>query len=143
MSNKVKSIRKNVEAKRKLEEYTLYGSLIGSIIVTLGKLVEKNEQEMLEDFAYYSKDEDLFKCKNVREVVEYIKRDYGVIEDYEDALVLVYDENNLYTPAVTLEVNGNILPLDRNGTRLGILSHLGEEGIYVEYIFAEDSIIED
>lgn len=136
MSSKVKKIRENVEADKKLKLYTLYGTLVGSVIVTLGKLVNKTEDEMLKDFAYYSKDEDLFKCKNIKEVCEYIKRDYGVPEEYEDNIVLIYDEKNVYTPVVTImDEDGVVYPLDRDGNAIGVLAHLGSEDVKVEYIY--------
>lgn len=136
MSSKAKKIEENVEADKKLKLYTLYGTLVGSVIVTFGKLVGKSEDEMLKDFAYYSKDEDLFKCKNIKEVCDYIKRDYGVIEDYEDNIVLIYDEKNVYTPIVTImDEDGVVYPLDRDGNAIGVLAHLGSEDIKVEYIY--------
>lgn len=136
MSSKVKKIRENAEADKKLKLYTLYGTLVGSVIVTLGKLVGKTENEMLDDFAYYSKDEELFKCQNIKEVVEYIKKDYGVPEEYEDSIVLIYDENNRYTPVVTImDEDGIVYPLDRDGNAIGVLAHLGSEDVKVEYIY--------
>lgn len=136
MSSKVKKIRESVEADKKLKLYTLYGTLVGSVIVTFGKLVGKTEEEMLEDFAYYSKDEELFKCKNIKEVCDYIKKEYGVVEDYEDNIVLIYDEKNVYTPVVTImDEDGIVYPLDRDGTAIGVLAHLGSEDIKVECIY--------
>lgn len=137
MSNRVKKIKENVEADKKLKLYTLYGTLVGSVIVTLGKLVNKTEDEMLEDFAYYSKDEDLFKCKNIKEVCEYIKRDYGVPEEYEDSIVLIYDKNDKFTPIVTIvDEDGTVYPLDRYGTYLGVLA---QDDFEMEYIFEPDT----
>lgn len=136
MSSKANKLRENVEADKKLKLYTLYGTLVGSVIVTFGKLVNKTEEEMLEDFAYYSKDEELFKCKNIKEVCDYIKKDYGVIEDYEDNIVLIYDEKNVYTPVVTImDEDGVVYPLDRDGNAIGVLAHLGSEEVKVEYIY--------
>lgn len=138
MSSRVKKIRENVENKKKLEAYTLYGSLIGSVIVTVGKLVGMDEDAMIKHFVRFSKDSTLFECKNIREVCEYVIKVLGMDEKYKDNIVLVFDDNNLYTPLVTLEVNGNILPLDRNCIYNGILQHLGEDNIGVEYIFEEE-----
>lgn len=136
MSSKAKKIKENVEADKKLKLYTLYGTLVGSVIVTLGKLVNKTEDEMLKDFAYYSKDEALFKCKNIKEVCEYVKKDYGVPEEYEDNIVLIYDENDRYTPVVTImDEDGIVYPLDREGNAIGVLAHLGSDSVKVEYIY--------
>ena len=138
MSNKVNKIKENVEANRKLKSYTLYGSLIGSIIVSIGKLVGKTEEEMIEDFAKFSKDEELAKCKNVLEVCDYVSSLYNLDDNYKQNLVLVYDDNNMYTPVVTLCVDGAVLPLDKNGNYLGVLSKIGEEDIEIEYIYEEE-----
>lgn len=135
MSNKVKNIKKNVNAKRNLEQYTLFGTLIGSIIVSIGKCVGMKEDEMIDWFAYFSKDEELAKCKNVQEVCDYIIKKFGMPEEYKKSLVLVTDNNNLYTPLVSICIDDVILPLDRKGMSLGILSHLDEVGIEVEFIY--------
>ena len=49
--------------------------------------------------------------------------------------VLVYDEDNVYTPIITLEIENNILPLDPSGMTLGILNHLDKA--IVEHIYEE------
>ena len=135
MSNRVKKIQENIENKMKLEQYTLYGSLIGSIIVTIGKCVEMDESEMIKWFAQFSKDEELAKCKNVTEVCDYIIEKFDMPEEYKDNIVFVYDNNNVYTPVVSLCIDNMVLPLDRDGKTLGIISHIGEENIEVEFIY--------
>lgn len=135
MSSKANKIRGNAEADRKLKLYTLYGTLIGSVIVTIGKLVNKTENELLEEFSKASTDEELFKCNNVREVVDYFI-DKFKLDNYKSNLILVYDENQTYTPIVTImDDEGIVYPLDRDGNALGILAHLGSDTIKVEYIY--------
>ena len=51
MSSKAKKLEKNVENDRKLKLYTLYSTLAGSAIVSIGKLANKSEDFMLEDYA--------------------------------------------------------------------------------------------
>lgn len=133
MSNKVSKIRESAESDRKLKEYTLYGSLVGSIIVTIGKLSGKTENDMISDFARFSKDEELAKSKNITEVVDYIIKDFKMPEEYKKYIILCYDENNRYTPIVTLvDEEGYVQPLDRNGNYLGILA---QEDFEIEYIY--------
>ena len=135
MSNRVNKIREAVESDRKLKEYALYGSLIGSIIATIGKLSGKNENDMISDFARFSKDEELAKSKNVLEVVDYIIKDFNMSEEYKKYIVLCYDENNRYTPIVTLvDDEGYVQPLDRDGNYLGILA---QDDFEMEYIYAQ------
>lgn len=141
MSSKAKKLESNIENNKKLKLFTLYSTLMGSIIVTMGKLVGKTEEEMLDDFAYYSKDEELFKCKNIKEVCDYVKRDYGVVEEYEKYIVLCYDEANKYTPLCTLvDDEGYVQPLDRDGNYLGVLA---QDDFEMEYIFESESKIEN
>lgn len=137
MSSTIGKIRKNVIAGRRLKEYTLYGSLVGSIIVTIGKLVGKGEDEMISDFARLSKDGEFFKCKNIKAAVDYIAKDFNLPEEYKKYIVLCYDEGNKYTPIVTLvDDEGYVQPLDRSGTYLGILA---QDDFEMEYVFESDS----
>lgn len=141
MSNLVKKIQRNVEANKKLEAYTLYGSLCGSIIVTIGKLVGKNENDMIKEFARLSEDEEFFKSKNITEAVDYVIKDFKMPEQYRDYIVLCYDKNDRYTPIVTLvDDEGYVQPLDRDGNYLGILAQADFE---MEYIFESDSKTEN
>lgn len=132
MSNAVNKIKKNVTANKRLKSYTLYMSLMGSIIVTVGKLVGKTEDEMIEDFARFSRDKELLKSKNVLEAVNYIINDYKMPEEYKKYIVLCYDEEGIYTPIVTLvDPDGYVQPLDREGTYSGILS----KDFEMEYVY--------
>lgn len=141
MSNSVKKIQRNVEANKRLKAYTLYGSLIGSVIVTIGKLVKKTEDEMIEDFARFSKDEELAKSKNIMEVVDYIIKDFKMPEEFKKYIVLCYDEESRYTPVVTLvDDEGYVQPLDKNGTYMGVLA---KDDFEMEYIFEPDSKTEN
>lgn len=133
MSNKVSKIRESAESDRKLKEYTLYGSLVGSCIVTIGKLSGKTENDMISDFARFSKDEELAKSKNITEVIDYIIKDFKMPEEYKKYIVLCYDENNRYTPIVTLvDEEGYVQPLDRDGNYLGVLA---QDDFEIEYIY--------
>lgn len=132
MSSAVNKIKKNVTANKRLKSYTLYMSLMGSIIVTVGKLVGKTEDEMIEDFARFSRDKELLKSKNILEAVNYIINDYKMPEEYKKYIVLCYDEEGIYTPIVTLiNPEGYVQPLDREGTYSGILS----KDFEMEYIY--------
>lgn len=138
MSNKIKKIRENAEANNKLKTYALYGTVVGSCIVTIGKLAKKTEEDLIKDFDMFSDNTNpLWNCKTIKEVCDYLIKFYDVLDDYKENIVLVYDEDNVYTPIVTLEVDNNILPLDPSGMTLGILNHLDKavvEYIYEDYI---------
>lgn len=137
MSSTVRKIKKNVEAENNLKKYTLYGTLIGSVIVTVGKLSGKTEDELISDFARFSKDEKLALCKNIKEVCDYIINDYKMPEDYKKYIVLCYDEKGIYTPIVTLvDSEGIVQPLDRNGTYIGVLS---KDDFEMEFVYEEEN----
>ena len=137
MSNVVKRTQKKVSANKKLKIYTLYGSLIGSIIVTIGKLVGKTEDEMIKDFARFSKDEELFKSKHILDAVNYIIKDFSMPEEFKKYIVLCYDEEGRYTPIITVvDEEGYIQPLDRDGNYLGVLA---QEDFEMEYIFEPEN----
>ena len=140
MSNAVNKIKKNVTANKRLKSYTLYMSLMGSIIVTVGKLVGKTEDEMIEDFARFSRDKELLKSKNILESVNYIINDYKMPEEYKKYIVLCYDEEGIFTPIVSImREDGYLLPLDRDGNYTGILAQFGKkENIKIEEIFGEE-----
>lgn len=137
MSSTLRKIKKNVEAENNLKKYTLYGTLIGSVIVTVGKLSGKTEDELISDFARFSKDEKLALCKNIKEVCDYIINDYKMPEDYKKYIVLCYDEKGIYTPIVTLvDSEGIVQPLDRNGTYIGVLS---KDDFEMEFVYEEEN----
>ena len=141
MSNKVSKIRENAEANEKLKRYTLYGSLAGSIIVTIGKLCKITEDQMIKDFAKLSKDEEFYKCGNIMEACDYVINYYKMPEEYKKYIVLCYDEENKYTPLCTIMYeDGYLLPLDRDGNYLGVLA---QDDFRMEYIFEPESKVEN
>lgn len=137
MSNMTKSIRKNITAKRNKAVYELYGSPIGSIVVSIGKLVGKTEDEMLRDYKDLQLDTELSKCKTIREVCDFIGKKYNLPKEYYNSLVLVSDNRNFFTPIVTIAVEDNILPLNKDGVCFGILANLDKDFCEVEYIYEE------
>lgn len=136
MSNKVSKIKESAQAEENLKKYTLYGSLIGSIIVSIGKLSGKTESDMISDFAKFSKDENLALCKNIVEVCDYIIDYYKMSEEYKKYIVLCYDD--IHTPIVTVvDDDGYVQPLDRDGTYLGVLAN---DDFEMEYVYGEDEV---
>lgn len=139
MSNRIKKISENAMARQNYKKYVLYGSTAGSCIVTIGKLAKKTENELIEEFDKLKNNEDFSKCNNIQEVCDWLIDYFKVDEQYKNNIVLVYDEDERYTPMVTLEVDGTILPLDPSGTSLGILSMIGvKDNIVYEYVYEEE-----
>jgi hypothetical protein len=139
MSNRVKKISENAKARQNYKKYVLYGSTAGSCIVTIGKLAGKTENELVAEFDKLKNNDDFSKCNNIQEVCDWLIDYFKVDEQYKNNIVLVYDEDERYTPMVTLEVDGTILPLDPAGTSLGILSMIGvKDNIIYEYVYEEE-----
>ena len=137
MSSRAKTLADAAEKYGNYKKYTMYGSVVGSAVVTIGKLASKTEKELLKDFDNFSRDTNpLWDCKTIKEVCDYLIKFYDVKDEYKENIVLVYDEDNVYTPVVTLEVENNILPLDPNGMTLGILNHL--DTATVEFIYKDE-----
>lgn len=137
MSSKARQLEKKAENYGKMKKYAMYSTVIGSAIVTIGKLAQKTEEDLVKDFDMFSDNKNpLWNCKTIKEVCDYLIKFYDVPNDYKKNIVLVYDEDNVYTPIVTLEVDDTILPLDPNGMTLGILNHLDKA--VVEYIYEEN-----
>lgn len=139
MSNRVKKISKNAMTRQNYKKYVLYGSLAGSCLVTIGKLAGKTENELVAEFDKLKNNDDFSKCNNIQEVCDWLFDYFKVDEQYKNNIVLVYDEDERYTPMVTLEVDGTILPLDPDGTSLGVLSMIGvKDNIVYEYVYEEE-----
>ena len=138
MSNKVKKISESAMARQNYKKYVLYNCLAGSCVITIGKLAKKTENELIAEFDKLKDNEDFSKCSNIQEVCDWLFSYFKVDEQYKNNIVLVYDENERYTPMVTLEVDGTILPLDPNGVSLGVISMIGaRDDIVYEYVYEE------
>lgn len=138
MSNKIRKIEKSAQKNYNIKRYNLYNCLAGSCIVSIGKLAEKNENELIAEFDKLKDNKDFSKCNNIQEVCDWLFSYFKVDEQYKNNIVLVYDKNERYTPMVTLEVDGTILPLDPNGVSLGVISMIGaRDDIVYEYVYEE------
>lgn len=134
MSSKATKYKKEVEKREALIKNAMYYSCLGSAIVTVAKLAQKTEKEIMELFPQLQHNEDFAKSKNVQEAVEWLFNYFDVREDFKKYIVFVYDERGLYTPIVTLCMDDDLLPLDPNGRKVGVLSY--KEHI-VEFVFEE------
>ena len=144
MSNKIRKIEKLAQENYNFKRYNLYNCLAGSCVITVGKLAGKTENELIAEFDRLKNNEDFSKCNNIQEVCDWLIDYFKVDEQYKNNIVLVYDEDERYTPMVTLEVDGTILPLDPSGTSLGILSMIGtKDNIIYEYVYEESNINEE
>lgn len=138
MSNKISKIRENAKARQNYKKYVLYGSTAGSCIVSVGKLAGKTENELVKEFDKLKNNEDFSKCNNIQEVCDWLFDYFKADEQYKNNIVLVYDEDERYTPLVTLMVDDTILPLDPDGKSLGVISMIGvKDNIVWERVYEE------
>lgn len=136
MSNKVRKYEKEVAKREALLRNAMYFSCLGSCIATVAKLAQKTEKEIMDLFPQLQNNEDFAKSKNVQEAVEWLFNYFDVREDFKKYIVFVYDEKGIFTPVVTLCIDGNLLPLDPNGKTLGVLSYKDH---IIEYVFEDGS----
>lgn len=125
MSSKTRKLVKSVERKESSEKLALYTTLIGTIITSVGIICGKDEEANLKLFRELDKNKKVLPT-TVAELVEYVWTIHGN-DDFKqgrEALVLLFDDNNLYSPMVTLFNGEQLFPLRRDGMSYGILGLL-------------------
>lgn len=140
MSNKVKKIKENAK-KRELARKRMYEACLGgSAIITIAKLCDIPEKSIYENIegtqAWLL---EIEKPTSVKEMCDALIKHFDLAKEYKEFLVLVYDEDNIFSPIVTIEVNGNVLPVASDGATFGALRHLGKDSIKVEHIYEDES----
>lgn len=148
MSNTVKRLEKTVKETTALlelnEKLELETTLAGSIVTTIGILSGKTRKEIYEDFKDLKETLSTKKCDmSIEDLVEYVYGTYGKCNRVMLAdLVLVTDDNGIYTPLVTFIRDQVLMPLSPDGIPLGAigLAREGRDNISVEYIFDEDGL---
>lgn len=139
MSSKAKKLEKTSKAEEALKKYEMYGSIAGSAIVSIGKLAKKTEKELLKEFDNLRKDENFFKSINIVDMCEYLFKYFNVDEEYKQNVILLFDEREMFTPMVTLLVEGTILPLDPEAKIFnGIFANLDKDYIRYEFVFDDE-----
>jgi hypothetical protein len=139
MSSKAKKLEKTTKAEESLKKYEMYGSIAGSAIVSIGKLAKKTEKELLKEFDNLRNDENFFESKNIVDMCEYLFKYFNVDEEYKENVILLFDEREMFTPMVTLLVEGTILPLDPEAKIFnGIFANLDKDYIRYEFVFDDE-----
>ena len=140
MSSKAKKIEKNVSNQERVKRYFVMGTLAGSAALSIGKLSGKSEKEIIDGFEDVK---DRFPpVKNIVEMCDFFIKEYGMDEKYKDNLVLFTDEENVWTPVITIleeTSDGPIFyPLGSDGYYPAILNHMGEDRVSMENIYEEE-----
>ena len=137
MSNLVKKIQKNVEANKKARQYYVESCLVGTAMLSIGKLAGLSESEIVEKF--YEIKDDFPEVKNIQEMCNFLIKYLGMPEGYKDRIVLIYDENELYGPLITIEVDECYLPVSESGIYPAIMRNLDQDNIQVEKVFEDEA----
>lgn len=133
MSNRVKKIRDHAEASKKLKEYYVESCLVGTAMLSIGKLAGLSESEIVEKF--YEIKDNFPEVKNIQEMCAFLIEYLGMDEVYKDRIVLIYDENEMYSPLITIEVDEVYLPVSESGIYPAIMRNLDRDNIQVEKVF--------
>ena len=132
-------IRKAIKKFNEDREISLYHTLVGSIITSIGIIKGNNEYQNYKVFKElrkaYNEDREITVKLLVEEAANLMKVD---IDKLKNLLVLVYDDNGILGPMVTLQVEDKILPLKPNAEYTGILFTLMRNTAYAKaYIKVE------
>lgn len=141
MSSKSNKIAKTVENRERQIQFDAEHCLLGSILLTLGKLSGQKEKQIYQDFSNIIDKLPQRENWNVRELCDWIINNfYKIKEDYKQNLVLVYDNKGVMSPLVTIMTADNetgednkIWPVASSGEMTGILLH--EDRLAVEKIY--------
>lgn len=142
VSNRTKRVKKNITKSYQNTANDLYGSTIGSIVVSLGMTNKYAESECIEIFKHLKSmsKNDEFKPSNLIEAIDFIADYMEINEETKKYLYLFYDEGNVYTPIVSNIIvdelgDEKILPLRSDGIYTGCLSHINCGRIKREKIY--------
>lgn len=149
MSSKAKKLEENAKDHHNLELVTMYSTLIGTIVATIGLLNNKSVDEQLEYF------KSLIPMSNelpntVEGLCNYVWRSLGKKKNIplRANIVLLTDNENKRSPMVSI-VSGNdedgytVMPLAPNGFSVGLIglardSNKVRDNIEIEFIYDEN-----
>lgn len=141
MSSKVKKIQSNLEQMKRTKIVEMENCTMGSILVTFAKLANKTEETALLLFEGL-KDNPDFHPNNIKEACDYVKDVLFSEIDFSELLpyiVLVYDENNILSPLVTIynDIDDVLYPISSTGMTGGVIAQYmkGNDSITIEYIY--------
>lgn len=143
MSNKVRRIsNKCQEAKNLATSLALVSTLPGSMFSTCAMVTMEDEKTTIKKFQMFEEDiknKDV-KVETIKEMVDYIRKEYYDDITLPDTTALVYDKKKIRTPLITIlkpEEDGTLtpVPLRRDGwPTMALLS----EDIGYELLYGDD-----
>lgn len=139
MSNRISKIKENVENHERQVRFDCDNCLIGSVMLSVGKLAGKRDKDIYHDFENILSKLPKQDEWSIYTLCEWFCKFYRLKYEHKKRLVLVYDKENVLTPLVTIMTDDNetgepkLWPIASDGTLTGILAHserLGYELIY-------------
>lgn len=144
MSSKAKKIEASI---KKYHNIDLYATLIGSIVTTVCILNKKTETSAKRYFNKLKKELEINeKSENpvvysVQDLLNKVWKEIGSDDNIHERsrIVLVYDNNEVKSPLVSIVNNDTILPLSPEGIYYGVLADIndGKENIDYEFVYDE------
>lgn len=139
MSSKSKKLEQNIENHERQVRFDCDNCLIGSVMLSVGKLAGKRDKDIYHDFENILQKLPKQDDWSIYTLCEWFSSFYKLKDKYKQRLVLVYDKQNVLTPLVTIMTDDletgepKIWPIASDGTLTGILAkpeRLGYELIY-------------
>lgn len=118
--NLIKNIKKNKED---------LNSVVGSVCITVAILTEQSEEAAFREFCKLKK-ELHNKQFTMRKIFKRAFTDMVTDEQYKANIpfaVLLTDERGIFSPRVTMVVEGHALPLRKDGLEVGIIASFNNE----------------
>ena len=144
MSSKAKKIEASIKKHHNID---LYATLIGSIVTTVCILNKKTETSAKRYFNKLKKELEINeKSENpvvysVQDLLNKAWKEIGSDDNIHERsrIVLVYDNNEVKSPLVSIVNNDTILPLSPEGIYYGVLADIneGKENIDYEFVYDE------
>lgn len=149
MSSKAKKLEISAEEQRNADIIALYGTLIGTIVATVGVLNEVEVDDQIKYFKELSKKLD--KIPNtIIGITNYVWNEIGKTENIplRANVVLLTDDENIRSPMVTFvtgndEIGYTVMPLSKNGFAVGLIGLARDQNkerpnIGIEWLYDED-----
>lgn len=142
MSNRISKIKEEVEKHERQVRFDCDNCLIGSVMLSVGKLAGKRDKDIYHDFENILQKLPKQDEWSIYTLCEWFSSFYKLKDKYKQRLVLCYDKQNVYTPLVTILTDDletgepKIWPISSDGTLTGILAH--EDRLEIEYIYGEE-----
>ena len=151
MSSKANRIEKNAKEQHNMDMLALYGTLVGTIVATVGVLNNVEVEDQLKYFKKLESHPDMLP-NTIKELCDFVWNNIGKTENIplRANMVLLTDDENIRSPMVTF-VTGNdetgydVMPLGKNGFAVGLIGLARDQNkerpnIGIEWLYDTDGM---